>query len=66
MFPAVDEEAWREAVFGLAWRTHGGSGLGLDLPSVLELSIAFRDWLLERVATQRQREAQALRRTPVG
>lgn len=53
-------------MFGLAWRTHGGSGLGLDLPSVLELPIAFRDWLLERVATQRQREAHALRRTPTG
>jgi hypothetical protein len=53
-------------VFGLAWRSHGGSGLGLDVAGVLELSIAFRDWLLERVATQRQREAQALRRTPPG
>jgi cell division protease FtsH len=30
---------------------------------LLELPLAFRDWLLERVATQRQREAQAIRRT---
>jgi hypothetical protein len=46
----------------LLWRSHGGSGLGLDLADALELPLALRDWLLERIATQRQREAQALRR----
>lgn len=45
----------------MLWRSHGGSGLGLDLSEALDLPLAFRDWLLERIATQRQREAQALR-----
>jgi len=59
-FPDVGLDTWREAVFQLAWQQHGGSGLVMTRAEVLELPLAERDWLLERVADQRTREAKAL------
>jgi hypothetical protein len=53
-------------VFALLWRCHGGSGLGLDGEDVFALPVALRDWLLERVAEQRRREAAAVRGRPIG
>ena len=62
LFPVVDLEAWREAMFGLCWFQHGGSGLGISLGAALELDVGDRDWLVERVSTQRSREARELER----
>lgn len=50
-------EGWREGLFQLCWRQHGGSGLGATLDEALELSTADRDWLLERIGQQRERES---------
>jgi hypothetical protein len=53
-------------VFQLAWHQHGGSGLAITLSDVLELPGCERDWLLERVGVQREREAEALERAAKG
>ena len=47
-------------MFQLCWRQHGGSGLGASVTEALEMSTADRDWFLERVGTQRDREAREL------
>ena len=44
----------------MCWRQHGGSGLGATLSEALDLSTTDRDWLLERVGQQRQREAREI------
>src|SRR5262245_45713171 len=61
LFPGLTEELWREAVFCLAWKSHGGSGLEISWSEVLDLKPAERDWLLKRVSDQRCREADAIR-----
>ncbi len=53
-------DGWREGLFHLCWRQHGGSGLGATLSEALDLSTTDRDWLLERVGQQRQREAREI------
>ena len=53
-------DAWREGLFHLCWRQHGGSGLGLSLSEALELPVGDRAWLLERIAEQRAEEARAI------
>ena len=53
-------EAWREGVFQLCWRQHGGSGLGITVGEALDLPVGDRDWLLERIGAQRSREAREL------
>ena len=53
-------EAWREGLFQLCWRQHGGSGLTVSLDGALELPTTDRDWLLERIGQQRAREAREL------
>ncbi len=53
-------EAWREGVFQLCWRQHGGSGLGITVGEALDLPVGDRDWLLDRIGTQRSREAREL------
>ncbi len=53
-------ETWREGVFQLCWRQHGGSGLGATLDEALNMNVADRDWLLERIGDQRTREAREL------
>jgi hypothetical protein len=51
---------WREGLFQLCWQQHGGSGLGATLSEALELPTADRDWLLERIGRQREREAREI------
>jgi len=51
---------WREGLFQLCWQQHGGSGLLVTLDNALELQTTDRDWLLERIGTQRCREAKEL------
>ena len=53
-------ESWREGIFQICWRQHGGSGLGATLEEAMELIVADRDWLLERIGDQRSREAREL------
>lgn len=53
-------------MFTLCWTQHGGSGLGCSLTEALALDVAERDWLLERIEQQRQREAAALRKAARG
>ena len=59
-FPDVDLEGWREGVFGLLWRQHGGSGVGETYDEALDLPLPERDWLLERIARERMREAKEI------
>jgi hypothetical protein len=49
-----------ESVFHLCWTQHGGSGIGLSLGEALELLVTDRDWLLERIGTQRSWEAREI------
>lgn len=51
---------WREGLFQLCWRQHGGSGLGVTVGEALELLVEDREWLLERIGAQREREAREL------
>lgn len=53
-------DAWREGLFQLCWHQHGGSGLQVSLADALELPVGERDWLLERIGEQRQREGREL------
>jgi len=62
----VSLDAWREGVFQLCWQQHGGSGLGATLSEAQELLITDRDWLLERIGGQRQREARELEKASRG
>jgi len=49
-------------VFCLAYRTHGGSGLGASLTEVQDMAPSDRDWFLERLGQQRRDEAAAVSR----
>ena len=51
---------WREGLFHLCWRQHGGSGLGIDLREALEMTPLDRDWFLERIGEQRTKEAKQI------
>jgi len=42
------------------WQQHGGSGAAVSWGDALEMTVLDRDWLLERIDTQRTRESQAL------
>jgi hypothetical protein len=53
-------DAWRESLFQLCWRQHGGSGLGVEMSEALEMTLSDRDWYLERIGEQRSREAKQL------
>lgn len=53
-------EVWREGLFQLCWQQHGGSGLAVTLHDALELPTTDRDWLIERIGSQRAREAKEL------
>ena len=44
----------------MCWRQHGGSGLGVSMAEVLEMSTSDRDWFLERIGRQRSREAKEI------
>lgn len=62
LLPGIDLDGWRESLFALCWRQHGGSGLGVTLAEGLDLPVGDRDWLVERVGEQRSREARELER----
>jgi hypothetical protein len=47
-------------MFRLCWHEHGGSGLGLSWDEALDLDLADRNWLYERVNKQRKDEARTL------
>ena len=55
-----------ERIFQLCWRQHGGSGLGFTLREALELPVDEFEWFLERVGTQREREASDLKKAAKG
>jgi hypothetical protein len=44
-------------MFQLCWQQHGGSGLAISFADALDLGLEERDWFLERIGTQRSREA---------
>ena len=44
----------------MAWHQHGGSGLAMSLEQALAMDVADRDWFLERIGTQREREAHEI------
>jgi hypothetical protein len=47
-------------MFQLCWHQHGGSGLSLTLSDALDLAVQDRNWLIERIGSQRSREANEL------
>lgn len=47
-------------MFQLCWHQHGGSGLAISFADALDLSLAERDWFLERIGAQRTKEAQEI------
>jgi hypothetical protein len=47
-------------MFQICWHQHGGSGLGITFGEALELPVQDRDWLLERIGSQRTREAHEI------
>jgi hypothetical protein len=53
-------------MFSLCWHQHGGSGLGITVGEALDLAVGDRDWLLERVGDERQKEARQLERAARG
>jgi len=55
-----------EGIFQLCWRQHGGSGLGFTLRETLEMYVDEFNWFLERVGTQREREARDLKNAARG
>lgn len=60
IFPRVDVEGWRESLFQLVWHQHGGSGVSIAWADALEMAAGDRDWLLERMSEQREREAKQI------
>ena len=53
-------------MFQLTWHQHGGSGLTLGYAEALELPLADRDWLIERMGEQRRREAREIEQAAKG
>ena len=47
-------------MFQLCWHQHGGSGLAITYAEALELPLQDFSWLIERIGTQRSREAREL------
>ena len=66
IFEPVSLEEWREGVFDLLWRQHGGSGLNVTYDQVLDMSVADHAWFVHRVREQRQREADAIEKASKG
>lgn len=47
--------------FAALWIQHGGSGLNLTRTEYLDLDVDYRNRLLDRVADQREAEAEAIK-----
>lgn len=47
-------------MFQLCWQQHGGSGLAISFADALDMTIDDRDWFLDRIGTQRTREAKEI------
>ena len=47
-------------MFQLCWHQHGGSGLAITYADALDLTLGGRDWFLDRIGTQRSREAHEI------
>lgn len=47
--------------FAALWIQHGGSGLNITRTEYLDLDVPHRNRLLERIAEQREAEAQAIK-----
>lgn len=60
MIPDSAEVCW-EKEFSACWLQYGGSGYQIDRRSYLELDIDQRDWILERIEEQREKEANAIK-----
>ena len=60
LFPHCNAGQLREAMFQLCWRQHCGSGLNVAYADVQDMTVAERNWWLQRAAEQREAEAQAL------
>jgi hypothetical protein len=60
-FPLLPDDWLDQACFKLAWRQHGGSGLGLSISDVEEMPFKRIVWFLEAVDERREAEAKALR-----
>ncbi|MCP4676580.1 MAG: hypothetical protein GY854_13910 [Deltaproteobacteria bacterium] len=56
----MDEETWREMLFHLCWKQHGGSGLGFSPKEALDLDFDEFIWFVERIEEQRELEAREL------
>ncbi len=61
-FPSVQENWLGEIVFKLAYRQHGGSGLGLSGEYIESLDVSQVYWLIEKLDEVREAEAEALSR----
>lgn len=66
VFPEVALDDWREGLFQLLWRQHGGSGLGVTEEGAMEMSVGDRDWFVRRVRRQREREATEIEKAAKG
>ena len=61
LIPETDKEGFREAVFELTYKQHGGSGMNFTLDEVLDLEVEEIEWYRERLEDQRTREAKAIK-----
>lgn len=66
VFPNVELDDWREGLFQLLWRQHGGSGLAIGEQAALEMSVADRDWFVQRIRDQREEEAKEIEKAAKG
>src|SRR5262249_47750550 len=66
VFPRLTLDDWRESLFRIGWQQHGGSGLRVSRGEALEMDVSERDWLLERIDSEREREAKAIEQASKG
>ncbi len=59
-FQSLEESVWA-LVDALCYSQHGGSGYGFTRTEVLDMETDEAQWFLERLGSNRQREAQAMR-----
>lgn len=57
---------WNEWIFQMCWHQHGGSGLGFTMNEVLNLPVDECWWYIERIWSQRNAEAEEIRKATKG